>query len=180
MDDLMVRQEELEYIKRLFEEPDGYIHYKRFSEYVNIEGFNKIPDEDWWDEICYLQRPISEHFPHTSKLHGFDGEEHGVTVCRCVWELTGKNTHEALITYQREIIKAGGVMPIEVKIEDGKVTYVDGTHRVLADIQLGNEMIPVYINREKQHWATCWRPGMILEDGTLDMSYDLSLELIVG
>ncbi len=44
MDDLMVRQEELEYIKRLFEEPDGYIHYKRFSEYVNIEGFNKIPD----------------------------------------------------------------------------------------------------------------------------------------
>ena len=37
----MVRKEELEYIKRLFEEPDGYIHYKRFSEYVNIEGFNK-------------------------------------------------------------------------------------------------------------------------------------------
>lgn len=175
----MVRQEELEYIKRLFEEPDGYIHYKRFSEYVNIEGFNKIPDEDWWDEICYLQRPISEHFPHISKLHGFDGEEHGVTVCRCVWELTGKNTHEALITYQREIIKAGGVMPVDVKIEEGKIIYLDGSHRVTAHIHLGNEMIPVYINREKHHWVTCWRPGVILEDGTLDMSYDFSNEGIL-
>ena len=172
----MVRQEELEYIKRLFEEPDGYIHYKRFSEYVNIEGFNKIPDEDWWDEICYLQRPISEHFPHTSKLHGFDGEEHGVTVCRCVWEMTGKNTHGAVVHYLREVIKAGGVMPVDVKIEEGKIIELDGTHRVLANIQLGNEMIPVYINREKQHWATCWRPGMISEDGTLDMNYDFSKE----
>ena len=171
-----VRNEELKYIKRIFKEPDGYIHYKRFSEYVNIEGFNKIPPEDWWNEICYLTRPVSKDFLPLSKEHGFDGKEHGVTVCRCVWELTGKNTHEALITYQREIIKAGGVMPVDVKIEEGKVTYLDGTHRVRANIQLGNEMIPVYINREKDHWVTCWRKGMILEDGTLDMSYDFSKE----
>jgi hypothetical protein len=70
-------------------------------------------------------------------------------------------------------------MPADVKIEDGKITYLDGSHRVTAHIQLGNKMIPVYINREKHHWATCWRPGMILEDGTLDMSYDFSNEGIL-
>jgi hypothetical protein len=178
MDDLMVRKEELKYIKEMYEEPDGYLHYTEFSEFLNTsEWFDNIPpDDSWWDEICYLQRPISEHFPHISKHHGFDGEEHGVTVCRCVWEMTGKNTHGAVVHYLREVIKAGGVMPVEVKIEEGKVTYLDGTHRVSANIQLGNEMIPVYINREKEHWTTCWRPGMILEDGTLSMRYDFSKE----
>jgi len=67
-------------------------------------------------------------------------------------------------------------MPVEVKIENGKIIELDGTHRVAANIQLGNEMIPVYVNREKQVWATCWRPGMISEDGTLDMNYDFSKE----
>jgi len=169
----VVRKEELQYIKEVYEEPDGYIHYKKFSEYVVIDNFGVIPDIDHWDEIQHCIRP-------TKNENEFRGDKKKVTVCQCVWEMTGKNTHGALVYYLREVIKAGGVMPVEVKIEDGKITYVDGTHRVLADIQLGNEMIPVYINREKQHWATCWRPGMILEDGTLDMSYDLSLELIVG
>jgi hypothetical protein len=173
----VVRKEELEYIKEIYEEPDGYLHYLKFFDYVEpCDNFGIIPDIDHWDEIQYCVRPISEHFPHISKEHGFDGEEHGITVCQCVWEMTGKNTHGALVHYLREVIKAGGVMPVDVKIEDGKITYLDGSHRVTAHIQLGNEMIPVYINREKQHWATCWRPGMILEDGTLDMSYDFSNE----
>ena len=163
----MIRKEELKYIKEVYEEPDGYIHYTKFSEYVDIDNFGIIPGIDDWDKIQYCVRPIDT-------LDEFDGEEHGVTVCRCVWEMTGKNTHGALVYYLREVIKAGGVMPVDVKIEDGKITYLDGSHRVIAHIQLGNEMIPVYINREKHHWVTCWRPGMILEDGTLDMSYDFS------
>mgnify|MGYP003627499172 FL=1 len=168
----MVRKEELQYIKEVYEEPDGYIHYTKFSEYVVIDNFGIIPDIDHWDEIQYCIRP-------TKKESNFDGDEKGVTVCRCVWEMTGKNTHGALVYYLREVIKAGGVMPVDVKIEDGKITYLDGSHRVLANIHLRNEMIPVYINREKHHWVTCWRPGMILEDGTLDMSYDFSNEGIL-
>ena len=179
----MVRKEELKYIERVFEEPDGYIHYKRFSEYVNIYMFNKIPDEDWWNEVIYCERPTVDGGSFSLCFFGAEPSliknKKGVTVCQCVWEMTGKNTHGALVYYLREVIKAGGVMPVDVKIEDGKVTDLDGSHRVIAHIQLGNEMIPVYINREKHHWATCWRPGMILEDGTLNMSYDLSLEIIV-
>jgi|TARA_B100000287_G_scaffold18868_1_gene18887 hypothetical protein len=171
----MVRKEELEYIKELFDEPDDYLHYTEFEKYIQ-PNFNKIPDENWWDEVAYLYRPVSNYFSHTSKKHGFDGKEHGITVCQCVWEMTGKNTHGAIVHYLREVIKAGGVMPVEVKIENGKIIELDGTHRVAANIQLGNEMIPVYVNREKQVWATCWRPGMISEDGTLDMNYDFSKE----
>ena len=69
-------------------------------------------------------------------------------------------------------------MPVDVKIDDGSIYYLDGAHRVDAYLQLGIDLIPVYINRQKQCWATCWRPGMILEDGTLDMSYDFSNEKI--
>jgi hypothetical protein len=168
----VVRKEELKYIKEIYEEPDGYLHYTKFSEYVDIDNFGIIPDIDHWDEIQYCTRPT-----HTEGQ--FDGIGRGVTVCQCVWEMTGKNTHGALVYYLREVIKAGGVMPVDVKIEDGKVTYLDGSHRVLANIHLKNDMIPVYINREKHHWVTCWRPGMILEDGTLDMSYDFSDEGIL-
>tara|TARA_Y100001963_G_C6643302_1_gene382088 strand:+ start:348 stop:872 length:525 start_codon:yes stop_codon:yes gene_type:complete len=166
----MVRSEELKYIENHYETPDDYIHYTEFSELTGhdlIPHFNNIPPDEWWDEIIYLVRP-------TKHLDEFDGKKHGVTVCQCVWEMTGKNTHGAVIHYLREVIKAGGVMPVCVRTQDGKITYLDGTHRVLANVQLGNEMIPVYSNREMEHWTTCWRPGMILEDGTLDMSYDFS------
>ena len=70
-------------------------------------------------------------------------------------------------------------MPVNVNIKDGKVIYLDGSHRVLAHIQLGIQSIPVYLNREKHHWTTCWRPGMIMEDGTLNMKYDFSKEGII-
>ena len=183
----MVRKEELEYIKKVFsEKPDGFVHYRKFMKTHDLAQFNIIPDENytgsWWDKIRYCARP-------TSKYEEFNGNPYsnnssveagkGVTVCQCVWEMTGKNTHGALVEYLREIIKAGGVMPVDVKIEEGKIIYLDGSHRVTAHIHLGNEMIPVYINREKHHWVTCWRPGMILEDGTLDMSYDFSKEGIL-
>ena len=46
----MVRREELKYIKEMYEEPDGYIDYTKFSEYVNIDNFGIIPDIDHWDK----------------------------------------------------------------------------------------------------------------------------------
>ena len=172
----MIRKEELKYIKEVYEEPDGYLHYTKFFEteaynHVRIEDFCIESNIDDWNEILYCIRP-------TKNENEFRGDEKKVTVCQCVWEMTGKNTHGALVYYLREVIKAGGVMPVDVKIEDGKITYLDGSHRVTAHLQLGNEMIPVYINRDKHHWSTCWRSGMILEDGTLDMRYDFSNEVL--
>ena len=32
----MIRKEELKYIKEVYEEPDGYLYYTKFSEYVII------------------------------------------------------------------------------------------------------------------------------------------------
>ena len=32
----MVRKEELEYIKEMYEEPDGYLHYTKFFEHLDI------------------------------------------------------------------------------------------------------------------------------------------------
>ena len=61
-----------------------------------------------------------------------------------------------------------------------EANYEKYTNTKIHTINYLIKLLYLYINREKQHWATCWRPGMILEDGTLDMSYDLSLELIVG
>jgi len=175
----VVRKEELQYIKEMYEEPDGYLYYTKFSEYVSIENFGIIPDIDHWDEIQYCVRPTKSESCFYGDRPSLKKNKKGITVCQCVWEMTGKNTHGALVYYLREVIKADGVMPVDVKIEDGKVTYLDGSHRVLANIHLENEMIPVYINREKHHWVTCWRPGMILEDGTLDMNYDFSDEGIL-
>jgi len=183
----MVRKEELEYIKKVFsEKPDGFVHYRKFMKTHDLAQFNIIPDENytgsWWHKIVYCVRPTSQHEkefngnPYTNNSSVEAGK--GVTVCQCVWEMTGKNTHGALVEYLREIIKAGGVMPVDVKIDDGSIYYLDGAHRVDAYLQLGIDLIPVYINRQKQCWATCWRPGMILEDGTLDMSYDFSNEKI--
>ena len=66
----------------------------------------------------------------------------------------------------------------EVKIPEGKVIF-DGTR---AGDKTGKDLLGklrVYINRDKHHWSTCWRSGMILEDGTLDMSYDFSSEGIL-
>tara|TARA_B100001778_G_C18505257_1_gene591539 strand:- start:27 stop:536 length:510 start_codon:yes stop_codon:yes gene_type:complete len=168
----MVRKEELDYIKKMYEQPDEYLDYKMFSEFVDTNNLGFIPDESYWDEIAYLSRP-------TKEKSQFDGRVEGVTVCQCVWEMTGKNTHGALVYYLREVIKAGGIMPVNVNIKDGKVIYLDGSHRVLAHIQLGIQSIPVYLNREKHHWTTCWRPGMIMEDGTLNMKYDFSKEGII-
>ena len=172
----MVRKEELEYIKEMYEEPDGYLHYTKFFEHLGIETFGIIPSSDYWDEIQYCVRPTRSESCFYGDRPSLRKNKKGITVCQCVWEMTCKNTHGSLVYYLREVIKAGGVMPVDVKIEDEKVIELDGTHRVLANIQLGNEMIPFHINREKLLWVTCWRPGVILEDGTLDMSYDFSKE----
>ena len=101
----MIRKEELQYIKEVYEEPDGYLHYTKFSEYITIDNFGIIPDIDHWDEIQYCERP-------TKKESNFDGISRGVTVCQCVWEMTGKNTHGALVYYVREVINSCGVMPV--------------------------------------------------------------------
>ena len=175
----MVRKEELEYIKEMYEEPDGYLHYTKFFEHLDIETFGIIPSSDYWDEIRYCVRPTRSEPCFYGDRPSLKKNKKGIPVCQCVWEMPGKNTHGSLVYYLREVIKAGGVMPVDVKIEEGKITYLDGAHRVHAQFHLGNEMIPVYINREKHHWVTCWRPGMILEDGTLDMSYDFSNEGII-
>ena len=56
----MVRKEELDYIKKMYEQPDEYLDYKMFSEFVDTNNLGFIPDESYWDEIAYLSRPTKE------------------------------------------------------------------------------------------------------------------------
>ncbi len=173
-----IKDKELEYIKKIYlEEPDDYLHYTKFEYVVDIHRSGKKPymdcnNQKYYNQVYYHKRPIFKD----DQLIETIGEYTGQTVCRCVFEVTGRTSHGAVIDYLRQVIKSGGIMPIKINVDDGMVIEegFDGTHRLFANIQLGIEYIPAYINRDNTHWGSCWRPGWVLEDGTVDMSVDYS------
>jgi hypothetical protein len=145
MENIQLTIEEEYFFKNFYDdEPDSWInpHF--------LEKRNFRPTEDWLNQEPHLN-------------HKFKNRRGAV--CLCVWEKFGKVTNRALVDYFKLIIPEVD-LPLDVS---SGMAVIDGRHRLLAYREL-DKLCPIYINRNRVKFGYCWRPGVVYNDGKINLT----------